>query len=148
MGHPFNRLHHVCIVVNDLESTVAYYESLGIGPWHDYQHGTYLELEPPNKEALLATRYKWCDLENVQVQLCQPPHLDSPQRHFLDEHGEGVYHLGFEVPDADAAERAGRDLGLSVTARARRADGSSWCYFDTRSGAGVTLEIRTPRDEL
>ena len=57
-------------------------------------------------------------------------------------HGEGVYHLGFEVADRDGAERDARGLGLAVTARGKRADGSGFACFDTRSSAGVTLEIR------
>lgn len=65
-----------------------------------------------------------------------------PQKRFLDERGEGVYHLGFEVADRDAAEEKGRSLGLSVVARGKRADGSGFCYFDTREKAGVVLEIR------
>lgn len=143
----FRQLHHVCIVVHDLERAVAYYEGLGIGPWFDYPKGEpYVEFEVPNAEASHATRYKCADLANVQIQLCQPPAIDSPQRRFLDAHGEGVYHLGFEVPDRDAAEAQARARGLAVTARGRRADGSGFAYFDTREGAGVTLEIRrTPR---
>ncbi|MBV8624081.1 MAG: VOC family protein, partial [Herbaspirillum sp.] len=87
-------------------------------------------------------RYKCVDLENVQLQICQPSALDSPQRRFLDQHGEGVYHLGFEVPDCDAGEAQARAMGLDVIARGRRADGSGFSYFDTRSGAGTVLEIR------
>ena len=56
--------------------------------------------------------------------------------------GEGVYHLGFEVADCDAGEAYGREHGLDVIARGRRADRSGFTYFDTREGAGVTLEIR------
>jgi methylmalonyl-CoA/ethylmalonyl-CoA epimerase len=139
----FQHLHHLCIVVNDLEKTVAYYESLGVGPWFDYPKGdAYVEFEVPNRAASDAMRYKCVDLGNVQIQLCQPSSLDSPQRRFLDTHGEGVYHLGFEVPDRDAAEASGRALGLDVTARGKRADGSGFAYFDTRADAGVVLEIR------
>ena len=29
----FRRLHHVCIVVHDIEQAMADYESVGIGPW-------------------------------------------------------------------------------------------------------------------
>lgn len=143
MTQPFRALHHVCIVVHDIDRTIAHFEKLGIGPWYDYPHeGTYVEYEVPSEEASLAMREKCCDLENFQLQLCQPSELDSPQRRFLDERGEGVYHLGFEVPDLGAAEAAGRELGLSVIARGRRIDGSGFCYFDTRAGTGVYLEIR------
>ena len=140
--HPFQE-HHVCIVVHDLERAVRYYESLGMGPWQDYpKGGRYVEFEVPNREASDAMRYKCLDLANVQIQLCQPMEGDSPQRRFLEQHGEGVYHLGFEVPDRDAAEAQGRALGLGVTARGKREDGSGFAYFDTRAGAGVVLEIR------
>ena len=33
---PFRQLHHICIVVHDIEQAVAYYESIGIGPWESY----------------------------------------------------------------------------------------------------------------
>lgn len=139
----FNTLHHICIVVRDLEASLAYYESIGIGPWFDYpKSGVYLEFDVPNKEASDAMRYKCVDLDNVQIQLCEPGPQDSPQRRFLDEHGEGVYHLGFEVEDRDAAEAEGRALGLGVIARGRRTDLSGFCYFDTRPQAGVVLEVR------
>jgi len=143
----FRHLHHVCIVVRDLERAVAYYEDLGVGPWFDYpKGGAYVAFDVPNEGASKAMRYKCCDLDNVQIQLCQPPQMDSPQRRFLDTHGEGVYHLGFEVDDRDDAEAQGRALGLPVIASGRRADGSGFAYFDTREGAGVTLEIRkTPQ---
>ncbi|MNY19012.1 Glyoxalase-like domain protein [compost metagenome] len=139
----FKTLHHVCIVVHDLEKTVGYYEQLGVGPWFDYpKGGPYVEFDVPNRAASDAMRYKCVDLDNVQIQICQPSELDSPQRRFLDQHGEGVYHLGFEVPDRDAAEAAARDLGIGVTARGARADGSGFAYFDTRAQAGVVLEVR------
>jgi methylmalonyl-CoA/ethylmalonyl-CoA epimerase len=142
--HPFRVLHHVCIVVHDLDRAVRYYEQLGMRPWLDYPKGgsPYLEFDVPNREASEAMRYKCLDLDNVQLQLCQPPPGDSPQRRFLDRHGEGVYHLGFEVPDRDVAESQGRALGLPVLARGKRADGSGFAYFDTRERAGVVLEIR------
>ncbi|WPG41400.1 VOC family protein [Variovorax sp. EBFNA2] len=139
----FKTLHHVCIVVHDLDKTVGYYEQLGVGPWFDYPKGSaYVEFDVPNRAASDAMRYKCVDLDNVQIQICQPSELDSPQRRFLDQHGEGVYHLGFEVPDRDAAEAAVRELGIGVTARGARADGSGFAYFDTRAQAGVVLEVR------
>lgn len=131
------------MVVHDLDAALAYYARLGIGPWYDYPKGSpYVTFDVPNREASGAMRYKCADLGNVQLQVCEPPKMDCPQRRFLDEHGEGVYHLGFEVPDLDRAEAVVRDAGVGVTASGRRADGSGFAYFDTRDGAGVTLEVR------
>lgn len=141
-GTPFRRLHHVCLVVHDIDASIAYYESIGVGPWRDYPPLTeYTDLEVPNPEAFHAMRYKVADLDNVQLQLCQPPALDCPQRRFLDTHGEGVFHLGFEA-DVDTAVADGAALGLDVLMRGQRPNGSGFAYFDTLDRAGVVLLAR------
>ncbi|MFT3969256.1 MAG: VOC family protein [Micropruina sp.] len=147
MSELFTRLHHVCIVVHDLDRAVSAYQRLGVGPWFDYPKGAaYVSYEVPDPAGSAAMKYKCYDFENVQLQLCQPGPEDTPQRRFLDANGEGVYHLGFEVPDLAAAVTQGGQLGLDVIAQGRRADGSGFAYFDTRAEAGVTLEVRRTSD--
>ena len=139
----FNRLHHVCIVVRDIDKARAFYEFVGIGPWREYPPLVeYVDLQVPNRSAFLKMRYQVCNISNMQLQLCQPPEEDCPQRRFLNEKGEGVYHLGFEVPECDAGEAEGVAGGLNVKMRGRRGDGSGFAYFDTADQAGVILEIR------
>jgi catechol 2,3-dioxygenase-like lactoylglutathione lyase family enzyme len=142
MNAPFRALHHICIVVRDIDRSVAYYESIGIGPWQDYPPLTeYTRLAAASPDAFYALRYKLVNLDNVQLQLCQPPELDCPQRRFLDAHGEGVFHIGFES-DLGAASAAGEELGLGVLLRGQRDNGSGFIYFDTRDQAGVVLLAR------
>jgi methylmalonyl-CoA/ethylmalonyl-CoA epimerase len=139
---PFRELHHICIVVRDIDASVAYYESIGIGPWQDYPPLTeYTRLAVPNPEAFHALKYKLANLGNVQLQLCQPPELDCAQRRFLDSRGEGVFHIGFES-DLGEAAAAAAGLGLGVLARGQRDDGSGFIYLDTADGAGVVLLAR------
>jgi methylmalonyl-CoA/ethylmalonyl-CoA epimerase len=95
----------------------------------------------PNADAFYALKYKLVNLGNVQLQLCQPPELDCPQRRFLDAHGEGVYHIGFEA-DVDEAATAAAGVGLNVLARGQRDNGSGFIYFDTADDAGVVLLAR------
>ena len=141
MSKIFNRLHHVCIVVRDITTAEAYYESVGVGPWLDYPPlADYTELEVPSKEGFVSMKYRYCNTENIQLQLCQPS-PGTPQADFLAAHGEGVFHLGFEVADANAAEAQAVDDGVNVWMRGRRTDGSGFTYFKTPE-AGVTLEIR------
>jgi catechol 2,3-dioxygenase-like lactoylglutathione lyase family enzyme len=148
MTSVFQHLHHVCVVVADLDAAVAYYESLGVGPWFDYPKGTpYVELEVPDPEASARMRYKCADFENFQLQLCQPPEGDSPQRRFLDTVGPGVYHLGFDTEDLDRDTEAAQALGLGVVASGRREDRSGFSYFGTRERAGVVLELRRTQSE-
>jgi len=139
---PFRELHHICIVVRDIDASVAWYESAGIGPWQDYPPLTeYTRLSVPSPDAFRALKYKVANLDNVQLQLCQPPDLDCPQRRFLDAHGEGVFHIGFES-DVDVAVQQGRDLALAVLMRGQRPNGSGFVYFDTYDQAGVVLLAR------
>ncbi len=146
MATPFRQLHHICLVVRDIDKTQAYYESIGIGSWRHYPPlSEYTDLDVPNPEAFRQMQYRVVDLDNVQLQLCQPPTLDCPQRRFLDSHGEGVFHLGFEHDVDEAIDQAAR-LGLDVLMRGRRPDGSGFAYFDTAATAGVVLETRkSPR---
>jgi hypothetical protein len=62
------------IKVGDLAAAVAYYESLGVGPWQEYPSLEIFrgELDVPDVEAFMALRYRYCNLDNVQIQLCQP----------------------------------------------------------------------------
>lgn len=140
MNPTFQKLHHICIVVHDIDKTQAYYESIGIGPWIAYPPlAEYEDLSVPNREGFMGMQYRICNLPNIQLQLCQPDHNPTPQRLHLDQKGEGVFHLGFEVPDADAAEVTS---GLPVKMKGRRANRTGFTYYDTAEGAGVVLLTR------
>ena len=145
MGTVFNELHHVCIVVNDVGKSVAYYESIGIGPWIDYPPLDNIdrELQMPDLEGFFETQFKFAQLANVQLLLCQPGTGNTPQRNFLNSHGEGVFHLAFQTPDCDAAEGVAKAAGLVPLMRGRRSDGSGFTYFDSAAETGVVLEIRS-----
>jgi catechol 2,3-dioxygenase-like lactoylglutathione lyase family enzyme len=142
MASSFQTLHHICIVVRDLDRAAAYYESIGVGPWQDYPPLTeYTTLTVPNEDAFLATKYKFVNLGNVQLQLCEPPELDCPQRRFLDAKGEGVFQLGFEA-ELESAVADATAVGLDVLMRGERDNGSGFVYFDTLADAGVVLMNR------
>ncbi len=143
MSGLFDKLHHICIVVHDIDKAQAYYESIGIGPWVIYPPlSEYEELDVPSRSGFLSLKYRICKLPNVQFQLCQPGNEPSPQRQHLDTKGEGVFHIGFEVPDADAAQADAAALGLPVLMRGRRANRTGFTYYDCAGKAGVTLLTR------
>lgn len=142
MTTSFQTLHHICIVVHEINRAVEYYSSIGIGPWNDYPPLTeYTNLSVPNVDAFRRMKYKIVNLANVQLQLCEPPQLDCPQRRFLDSRGEGVFHIGFEA-EIDIAVADAAEVGLDVLMRGQRPDGSGFVYFDTLDAAGVVLMNR------
>lgn len=143
----FRKLHHVCIVVKDIGAAVAYYESVGVGPWTDFPPLDAFKLEGYERESFLKLKYKFANLDNIQLQLCQPGEGDTPQRRFLERHGEGVFHLGFAVADVDAAEASAVSTGVQILGRGRLPDGSGFSYFDTaEAGAGVNLQVRARKE--
>jgi len=144
MSYPFEKLHHICIVVRDVEEKMSYFESIGIGPWTEYPPlAEYTELDTPNNEGFMHLRYVQATIGDIALQLVQPSsEFDSPQKRFLVTHGEGVYHIGFVVDDANEAETVLKEKGLKVLSRGRRPDQSGFDYLDTKKEAGVTLLIR------
>ena len=143
MADIFNKLHHVCVVVHDIDRTQAAYERMGIGPWQAYPPLTeYQELQVPDAAGFMKMQYRVCNLPNIQLQLCQPGPEPTPQRIFLDSKGEGVFHMGFEVPDCDAAEAEARAESIPVLMRGRRPNRTGFTYFDTADQAGVVLLVR------
>jgi catechol 2,3-dioxygenase-like lactoylglutathione lyase family enzyme len=141
---PFRRLHHLCIAVHDIDASQRFYESVGIGPWHDYPPlDAFTDLDVPDPEGFRRLVYRYASIGDVQIQLVQPGPEPTSQRKFLDAHGEGVFHIGFEVDDADEGDVEAAAVGLDVLMRGRRPDGSGFTYFDTAGKAGgVILELR------
>ncbi len=144
----FSKPHHICIVVKDIEKTKEYYESIGIGPWVDYPPlEEYTKLNVMDEKGFFAARFIYTKIGDLQLQLVQPGEGKTIYKEFLEKRGEGVFHIGFEVDDVDAAEKQLTDNGLKILASGRRDDGSGFSYLDTRQHAGVTLLVRQTKVE-
>jgi catechol 2,3-dioxygenase-like lactoylglutathione lyase family enzyme len=145
---PFSKLHHLSVVVRNLEKAIQFYESMGIGPFEDYPPLTeYIKLNVPDETGFFNLKFKVAQVGDIQIQLCQPGEGKSPYKDFLEKKGEGVYHLGFVVDQVDDSETELKKLGLKVLSSGRRADGSGFSYLDTAQEAGVTLLIRQSKRE-
>jgi catechol 2,3-dioxygenase-like lactoylglutathione lyase family enzyme len=139
----FSQLHHIAIVVKDIDRAVKFFASLGIGPFQAYPPiRDYVEVDVPDKEAFYNLTIRQARLGPVVLQLIQPGEGKTMYKDFLDEKGEGVFHLGFVVDQIDREETTLRGKGLKVLSRGRRADGTGFTYFDTAGKAGVVLLIR------
>jgi len=139
---PFFRLHHVAILVKDIERAVKFYESLGIGPFvAPAEHGI-VNKTLRGKAITGKVVVREASIEPVVLQLVQYLEGEHIAKEFIDKKGEGVCHLGFVVDNIDSAEDKAVKMGLKVTQRGRRTDGSGHAFFDTLALGGVVLEIR------
>ncbi len=140
---PFSNLHHISIVVRDIDETIKFYSSIGIGPFEDYPPlKEYVKIHVPDEVGFQNLKIKVVQIGPLQIQLIQPGEGQSLDRDFLEKRGEGVYHLGFVVDDIDTSEAEIKELDLNVLSSGRREDGSGFSYLDTAERGGVTLLIR------
>jgi catechol 2,3-dioxygenase-like lactoylglutathione lyase family enzyme len=140
---PFSVLHHLSIVVADIDKATRYYEAIGIGPFAEYPPmSEYVKIEVPDEEGFYNLTIRCTQIGPVQLQLIQPGAGRSLYKEHLEKNGEGVFHLGFAVEDIEAAEQTVRDMGIEVISRGRRDNGSGFAYLGTAAGAGITLLIR------
>ena len=94
-----------------------------------------------------------CDLKvrNIEmngfvIELHEPAGGESSFQEFLDKHGNGVHHIGFEVGDKrdeiiEELKAAGYDTDRTVGIY----PGSSWTIVDSEDMLGVNLNIKPVR---
>jgi len=139
-------LNQIGVVVREMEKAVRHFSSvLGVGPFTVYEFvpDRHWVMEKPSYLKLLMGKAIWGDIE---LELVQPVEGQSDHRNFLDTHGEGLHHLGFNVPNYDEVfERFLRE-GFKPLMRAESYVAAynghlKACYFDTRQIGGILIEI-------
>jgi catechol 2,3-dioxygenase-like lactoylglutathione lyase family enzyme len=139
LGDPY----HIGIAVNDLDDAIIQLGgSLGLEPW------ATLEAEIPaiyrGAETLTGIRSAFARSGPLLVELVQPTGGAFTAQTFLDERGEGIYHLGYWVEDmAGVLERA-EAAGIGVDWRFP-ADGDPFAvYLDANQMLGIHVELVSP----
>lgn len=86
------------------------------------------------------------DMGGFVIELHQPAGGESSFQEFLDKHGNGVHHLGFEVGgDRDAVIKELAGEGYDVNRTLGIYPGSSWTIVDSEDLLGVNLNIKPVR---
>lgn len=94
-----------------------------------------------------------CDLKTAAIdmggwvlELHEPAGGESSFQDFLDKHGNGVHHIGFEVGgNRDAIIREMSDEGYDTARTMGIYPGSSWTIVDGEDTLGVNLNIKPVR---
>ncbi len=80
------------------------------------------------------------------LELHQPVGGDSTFQEFMDRHGNGVHHIGFETgADRDAVIAHLGEIGFDTNRTLGIYPGSSWTIVDTEDVLGVNLNIKPVR---
>jgi len=98
--------------------------------------------EPVSCEILCAN----IEMNGFVLELHQPVGGPSTFQEFLDRHGNGVHHIGFEVGgDRDKVLGHLQDLGFDTNRTLGIYPGSSWTIVDSEDVLGVNLNIKPVR---
>ena len=125
------RLHHVAVVVADLDEALQRYRTLG------FSGGERFELtEQAVEVATLRSGTGW-------IELIRPTDPDGPIARFLAKRGEGVHHVAYAVPDLRAALKGLEAAGIRLIDAVPRTGAHGWriAFVHPESCGGVLTEL-------
>ncbi len=76
------------------------------------------------------------------LELIQPVEPSSSVAHFLENHGEGVYLVGFDTEDIAGSVEKLRERGAKVI---QRSEGNSTAWVHPKDAHGLFVELRKPQ---
>ncbi|MCK4862773.1 MAG: VOC family protein [Dehalococcoidales bacterium] len=137
--------HHVGVIVRDIEKTVEYLTSIGIGPFGIKDGPLYVEVpfkgEFHGKPAEWKVKISNAKVGDSELELLQPSGGESALQEFLDNHGEGLHHIAYLVDDVQAEIEKQVKQGVKVITSANL-EGRGFAYLDTGVVGGIVTEIR------
>ncbi len=144
---PFSKkVTHIAIVVKDAEKAIKRLESFGIGPFK--QVGAGRNAPPPpvilfRGKPMGKLKEFTGQLGGIGFEIFEPGEGASPWREFLDKHGEGIEHIGFEpdsVDDLDKEVTRFKEQGADILFNVKSEDGTGGgAYVDLGVG-GLTFD--------
>jgi len=142
----FTKLAQIGFVVRDIEKYAGFLtEVFGIGPFR------VIDYPPANREDVIryyhgkpadfTARLAFANVGEMELELIQPVSGENIWFDFLEEHGEGIHHIRFNVTDIDqtTAYLEERDVPVLQMGSGLR-PGTFFKYFDTEDKAGFIIE--------
>ena len=126
------RLHHIGVVVDDLETAAEHYTALGFG------EGERFSVPEQAIEAIV-----YGAGEDTYVELITPTDDDGPIARFMGKRGEGMHHVAYRVDDVAAAIERLREAGVSLIDDEPREGTHGWmiAFVHPESTHGVLTEL-------
>ena len=140
---PSKKVTQVGIIVKDIDKArIAWAALLGVKPplssvaeGHSSRPTLFMG-SPSDAKAKLA----FFSMENLQIELIQPLGGKSTWQEFLDNNGEGIHHIAFQVKDINGKEKEFRTINMP-TLQSGGWDGGAYSYIDGSKEIGCILEL-------
>ena len=142
-----NGFIQIALVVHDIEKAAKTWADLfgvPVPAIRDDKPSHNPNLTYRGKEAYYGLKFAVIDCRDrgFVIGLHEPDEHDSTFKEFLDKHGNGVHHIGFEVGERrDAIVGELEEMGYALRTVGYY-PGSSWTIVDTEDDLGVNLNIK------
>ena len=142
-----NGFIQIALVVEDIEKAAKTWADLfgvPVPPIRDDKPSHNPNLTYRGQEAYYGLKFAVIDCRErgFVIELHEPDEHPSTFREFLDKHGNGVHHIGFEVGERrDAIVNELEQQGYALRTVGYY-PGSSWTIVDTEDTLGVNLNIK------
>ena len=130
------RIHHVGIVVANLEDAYRFYrDALGL-----HVHKVAEVQDQGVKAALLSVGHS-------EIELLEPINPNGTVAKFLERRGEGMHHICFETDDVEKELAATKAKGIPmIDEKPRKGLAGMICFLRPKATAGVLVEYAQPID--
>jgi len=130
------KIHHVGIVVRNLEEAYGFYrDTLGLKV-----HKMAVVEDQGVKAALLT-------IGQSEIELLEPINSNGGVAKFLERRGEGLHHICFETDNVAAELAATKAKGIEVIDQVpRKGLAGMICFLHPRANHGVLVEYAQPLD--
>lgn len=126
------RLHHIGVVVEDLDAAAECYAALG------FTDGERFSVEEQAIEAIVYSAG-----EDEYVELISPTDPEGPIARFMGKRGEGMHHVAYQVDDVAATIERLREAGVRLIDDPPRTGTHGWtiAFVHPESTNGVLTEL-------
>jgi hypothetical protein len=125
-------IHHVGVVVRDVEKSARALEASGIGPWAIWTIAPASTIVH-GKEVPFTFRVAFAEVGGANFELIGPVEGDSIYVDFLQTHGEGLHHTCVAYASREALHAAKAELtrqGREMVQSADMGELGEFCYFE------------------
>lgn len=131
-------VEQISFAVRDLDTALGRYEAIFERPFRTVDVPV-LDVMIGGKARSVSLRLAFAMTGLLEIELVQVVDGPWPALRWLEEHGEGLHHLGFHVPNVAISSARLEAAGCVRSMVA--ADGHSFAYLETPMLNGMTIEL-------
>ena len=127
-----NDIDHIGIVVRDLEKAIKLLENLDlrVSRREDIEH--------------LKVRVAFFEVSGNRIELISPSSEDHELTHHIENHGEGLHHIAFQVEDINQTIKKLENMGIGLAQgkpRGEGHEGKEIAFLNPEDTCGILIEV-------